>query len=226
MFWSGLPGIIITYPALFTAPPANHDVWLNALGAMLLSPLLLLPLLALARRFPQQTLVQYCQALLGPMGKIIGLLYIWFFVHLGAIYLRQFTELFTSVTMPETPPVVFSVAMAVLAAVAVRSGLEVIGRMVELIGPFVFFSVSLVVLLLAKDVRLENLLPVMEKGFLPNLYGSIAVVLRYVEIVFLAMISPYLSEPSKRNQAAILGIAIITFFRFSLRWQCLACLRK
>lgn len=84
--------------------------------------------------------------------------------------------------------------------------------MVELIGPFVFFSVSLVVLLLAKDDRLENLLPVMEKGFLPNLYGSIAVVLRYVEIVFLAMISPYLNEPSKRNQAAILGIAIITFF--------------
>lgn len=131
--------LIITYPVLFSLPPANHDVWLNALGAMLLFPLLLLPLLALARRFPQQTLVQYCQALLGPMGKIIGLLYIWFFVHLGAIYLRQFTELFTSVTMPETPPVVFSVAMAVLAAAAVRSGLEVIGRMVELIGPFVFF---------------------------------------------------------------------------------------
>jgi len=203
--------VITAYPAPFQTPPANHDVWLNAPGAMLIALLILLPLLILDRRFPGQTIVQYGVTLLGPAGKVIGLLYIWFFVQMSAVYLRQFTEVLVAV-MPETPPLAFSIPMAILAVLAVRNGLEVIGRTAEFIAPVLLLTLTAFLVLLARDMDLKNMLPFMEKGFLTTLYGSFTIAVRYVEILFLAMVVPFLNIKKDLGKAALSGLVVVTFF--------------
>lgn len=200
----------ITYIPGLTAPPFGHDILLTNPVIMVISWLLAAPLLFLARRFPGQTLVEYSVTLLGPAGKVIGLLYIWFFLHASAIFLRQFSEFFINAIMPETPLLVFILAMALLAAAAARNGLEVISRTGEIIGPLVIFSIILIFFFLLKDLDPGNFLPFLDMGPLPILYGSVTISLAAPELLFLAMAAPFLNRKRELGKAALASILTFT----------------
>lgn len=181
-------------PAL-TAPPANQDVWLAELLAWPFMMILSLPALALALRFPQEGLIKCCLSVLGKVGAAIGLLYVWLFLHIGATSLRYLGEFMTTVPMPETPILVFTLAIALVAASAVRNGLEVIGRLADAIVPLTLIGVLLVLVLVVNEADMKALAPILEKGWGPVALGSFITAARLNEQLVLAMLVPYLTEP-------------------------------
>ncbi|MFZ5631568.1 MAG: GerAB/ArcD/ProY family transporter [Bacillota bacterium] len=200
---------VVFLPAI-SARIAGRDAWLTPLLATAPGIYLALVISALGRRFPGQTLIQYLQSVLGSWpGKITGLFYLFFFLHTNGVIIREFSELMVTMVMPRTPPVVFHVTILLLCAWAVRGGLEVLARTVEVIFPLMLFIFAAAVLLTVKDMHLENLLPVLENGFKPVIRASLDPIGWRGEIILLAMFLPCLDRPGEGGRCAVAAVVII-----------------
>ncbi|MHB9143963.1 MAG: GerAB/ArcD/ProY family transporter [Symbiobacteriia bacterium] len=196
---------------LQVAPAVKRDAWLALLLGDGLGILMAFVYTALLARFPGQTLVEIAPRLLGPwLGKTVGLLYVWFFLHLGALVLRNSWEFLTATVLKRTPPLATALVLALLMWYAVRGGLEVLARTAETVVPAMILLPTLFSLLLPGHGHLRNLLPMLEAGWLPLLKGSLQVATFPAgEVVVFAMLLPYMRPEAPRRRVVTAGIAAI-----------------
>jgi len=188
--------IAFTYVPAINYPPQNQDVWLATAFALPLVLLFSTPSLLLALWFPKESLIQCSRTLLGKAGLLVGILYVWIFFHTGAIALRQFGEFMASVPMAETPLLVFILSIIVIVASLARNGLEVMGRMADIITPVALGTILIVVALVAKEADIKALSPVLEAGIAPVLYGAFTIsTLSIDNMLIVSMVIPYLNKP-------------------------------
>ena len=136
------------------------QVWLVALGIDVIAAVVLY---ILGRRYPNQTMFEYSESILGKyMGKLAGIIFALFFMVMGSIMLRVLGDFLTTTLMPETPIVAFEIIFLLVSAYAVKSGLEVVARLSELIGPVLILSLLAVDLFNVKWVQLERLQPMFQ----------------------------------------------------------------
>jgi spore germination protein KB len=204
--------ITITYLPGLIEPPENQDQWIAELLFLPVQVIFALPIYLLWKRFPNQTIIQYSQSLIGKLGKFIGILIIWYFLHSTAIFIGQFSLFMTSAVMPETPNLFLSSTLVLGCAYAVYKGLEVISRLSELFAPIVMIAIITVFFLLAKDMNLKILTPVLEKGIIPIAQGSIIYSSRSLEVLGLAMLLPYLNNHHKTKTVFVVSFALISIF--------------
>lgn len=202
--------LTLAYLPFFETPPKNQDLWIAVLLSFPLHILLSLPSFFLARRFSNQTIIQTSEEVLGKAGKIIGSLYVWVFLHRTAIVLREFGEFLTAVPYPSTPIIVFIGSMAIISAYAVSKGLETIMRFSEVAFPLVIISITLVLILLTKDMDFQNLQPVFSEGFTPILLGSFIISSRTFEISFILMLIPFINRKKQVAKSLIIAFFIIS----------------
>lgn len=197
-----LPGI--------TAQAAGRDSWMAPLLTTLPGIYLALVLTALGGRFPGQTLIQYLQPVLGSWpGRAAGLLYLFFFLHTNSLIIREFGELMSAIVLPRTPLMVVQLLILLLCAWAVRQGLEVLARTIELTLPLIIFLFTVTILLVARDMHFSNLLPVLDKGLGPVIMASLPPTGWRGEIILLAMILPSLARPEAARRCALLAVLLI-----------------
>lgn len=201
------------FPAL-DSPPGNQDVWLSVLLSIPVHLSLSVPVYLLWKRFPNLSLIEYCQTILGKAGKLIGLLYVLYFLHALSVFLYQWSAFFTTAIMPETPVLFILVFLLPFCAYAVHKGIEVVSRLAEFFSPLVFGGIMISFLLLAKDMDLKVFMPFMEKSFLSILFGAVVIALRTSEILVLAMLLPYL----KTNKAKVKLVFLSTFSIVAFFW--------
>ncbi|HYF77139.1 MAG TPA: endospore germination permease [Symbiobacteriaceae bacterium] len=140
--------------------PAKQAAWIATLlgGAGGLGIAFIYTRLAL--RFPGQGITGYSRLALGPWaGSLVGLLYIWYGFHLGALVLRNFGEFFLTALLPATPLSVIILTLMLLCAFGVRHGLEPVARSAHVLVPLVLMMAILAVILVAKEARLQHLQP-------------------------------------------------------------------
>lgn len=206
--------IIVTltyYPGL-TSPPANQDMWLQLILSLPIMLLISVPVYFLWKKYPNQSIIQYSQVIAGKAGKIIGALYVWFFLHFTMIILYQYGNFVTTAVMPETPLLFFVITMVLFSVYAARNGLEVICRLSELLTPVIMISIIIIALLLTKDMDFKTLTPVLEKGWGPVFHGAIDTGVRTGEILGLAMILPYLNDTQKVKRVFLFSTTLIVIF--------------
>lgn len=203
-------------PSLTTAL-AGRDSWLTVTLAILASLPLGLLAVWLGRRFPQQTLVQYSSTLLGkPLGFLAGLLYIWFFVHIASLVIRESAVGFNLSVLPKTPPIVLIGILALLAAVTARGGLEVIGRLAESSFVFIVFFTLLTLFLPINLAHFERLQPFLARGISRVFTAALIPLGLLGEIVAVNMALPYLTKPEKATRTLLYtvltsGVFILLF---------------
>ncbi|MHB1125612.1 MAG: GerAB/ArcD/ProY family transporter [Bacillota bacterium] len=201
---------ILFVPALTTAE-AERDGWISLMFlATFFGILVVLVSTALSLRFPGLTLIEFLPRLLGTVpGKALGLFYVFTIVIVGSRIAREFADFMVTAFMPETPKVVFIGVLLLLAASAVRNGLEVIGRMSEFLFTIFVVSFLFIILLLIPDIRLENMFPVLDEGFKPVIRAALPASAFRGELVLLLMFLPYINRPEKGRKVAVLATLII-----------------
>lgn len=177
---------------------AGRDVWISMILAAPMSLVAMGLILYLGKKHKGKSLIEYMQTLLGRLpGRMLGLLYIWFFLQSAAMVLRDIGELFTNTVMIETPILALIIAVSVIVIVVVRGGSEAIGRMAELILPIVLISILFMSILILPEVDLRNFLPVMANGMTPVLISALYALSRQTELLILAMTLPYVANYTK-----------------------------
>ncbi|MFZ5824689.1 MAG: GerAB/ArcD/ProY family transporter [Bacillota bacterium] len=124
--------MLTTYAPILTGAPATRDAWISAWLAAGTAFLIALVPYHLLARFPGRTLFTVNMKVLGPwVGRAVNLIYALLFLHLGAIALHVFTEVFLLTMLPDTPALAISLLMILLVLSGVLGGMEVLGRLAD-----------------------------------------------------------------------------------------------
>ncbi|MBL0386607.1 endospore germination permease [Tumebacillus sp. ITR2] len=145
------------------AASAKQDAWIVALLSTGSGLFLTLLYHSLYAKFPGREYVEILQATLGVwLGRLMASLYLLAFLYVAGRVLRDFGELVTSFILPRTPMLVVLVCMLLLVYYGLRSGLEVVGRMAELMFFLfcLFLLVQSVLMMGSKMSNFEFLLPI------------------------------------------------------------------
>src|SRR5690606_12732922 len=130
----GLPGI--------TAKYAATDFWISPIIASLIGYVTVYSACKLHQLYPQQTVIQFGEQIIGKLaGKLIGFLFLFFYIQITGVIVREYAEFLTESFLIETPIKVIMASMIGLCAFAVRGGIEVLGRISTFFSPLFLFPI-------------------------------------------------------------------------------------
>lgn len=198
---------ILVIPSI-VASEAEQDGWVSGIFSVAIGPLLVVFLYdALRKCYPDLTLVEYSQKILGRwLGIAISLLFISYFFITTATYLREIGDFMTSHIIPETPIQVIMFLFMSIVLMAARLGLEPLARSAEILFPFVVLFLSSLMIFLLPEIQFQNLQPVLEGGLKPVIRGSISfIVLPFMEPVAVLMILPFVSQKDRIRKSLFVG---------------------
>ncbi|WP_163580405.1 GerAB/ArcD/ProY family transporter [Gracilibacillus saliphilus] len=209
----GVASITVTGHLLFIPVIINHagrDSWISLLFAIIPAVLIGFVIALLAQRYPEQSLIEYSQTILGKwIGKIIAIIFLFYFFHEASLSLRGFSEFYNSAITPRTPLMIYLVAMLILATYAIRNRLEILARTNQ---TFLILMIPIGILasfLTHKDKDYQNLLPILEDGFSPVVMGAFNITSLYSSFIVLAMVFPFVSNKKKLKRFSILTMLIL-----------------
>lgn len=189
---------------------AGPGVWISGgpigtLTGILVSIIILL----LAKKFPDKDPIEISGLIFGKIGRFIfGLLFTFLFMEIAFLALRELGEFIKDLILPRTPLFVILFFTIFVSIYAVRSGLEVLGRMADFIMPITIISLLLILLYIVRAAELKSFTPILDKGWEGIFRGSIGPSLWYSEIFLGAMFLPAIKQKNKK--AACFFIPLFT----------------
>lgn len=163
----------------------------------------------LGQRFPQQTIIQYSQELIGKWPARLGaVLIIVFFGELTALASREFGEVVVTSVLKKTPLDVTVIVMLLMAAMSTRSSVTTFAYIHQFYVPFIMFPGLLIIALSLKNANSLYLQPLWgqdmhqvtrELGTITSLFNGAFV---------MTMVIPAMRNPPRAVKAAIWGMII------------------
>lgn len=191
----------------------KQDAWFPLLIIATLYGLMVVWLTTkLALRFEGKAFGEYTRLILGNwLSRVVGLLYLLYLMFVILVIVREFGSFLSAAFMPETPLVVFSSTLLLLAAFAATGGIEVIARLNQFLLPLAIFSLALTFTFILKDVDLLNLLPILDHDLITLLQASAVPSAFRGEVFILMWLVYHLKKPkesTKKGAAAVIFLGI------------------
>ncbi len=189
---------------------AKSDIWLAVLIAIGMA----IPVLTLYARLhyllPGMDLFDILQYGFGSViGRITGLIYVWFAFHLGSRVLRNFGEFIITVGLEETPQLLPISILAILCLWCVKEGLEVLGRFSNFFTRFVVIMVLGTSLLLLTEVDFSNLSPFLYHGMAPVTTAAFKILtFPFTETVIFTMVFSNFQKKSSPYKIYLIGLIL------------------
>lgn len=204
--------IVISFLPVLTTAQARQDAWLATVITFFSSAVFLYLIGRLALVFPDKTIIQYSQELLGKWpGTLLGFFYPGLFLFIGATDLRIYGEVLRSIFIPETPLIVILGSMVIVAFMVVYAGLESLGRMADLIFPVFTLATIFTLFFSIVGADFSNLQPVLYQGWRPVLIAAITPTAIAAQYAHLAMLVPSTVEPRKTLSVALGSLLSASF---------------
>lgn len=165
-------------------------------------------------KHPEDTFVGYSKKILGPyIGWLFGAMVFLAIMNLTVLTIRLSGITYIVAGYTKTPIIIFSGVTVFLAVWILKEGIEVLGRVAEILYIPLVLSIILLSLSVLNKVELDNLLPVLAFGPEPVLKGAVLAFSTGVEHVFLTgLLISMLQDLNKKVYAAHLyGVFIGSF---------------
>lgn len=191
----GLATTDILVPSII-ATLSGRDAWLTVLLSTIWASLIVALSFYLAGRIGERTLIQYSLDVLGRWaGGLVALFFIGFLLFQAALTIRSFRTFMLTVFYEKTPVIFMELVMVLVIILAVRTGLELISRLNELLLPVGVAILFLVGILGVWELDLAEFQPVLEAGFAPVMSGSLRLVVYLAQgaLIYL-MLYPYIKR--------------------------------
>ncbi|HJV44719.1 MAG TPA: endospore germination permease [Bacillota bacterium] len=197
--------------------PDPKNAWLSAIlsgiGGMIITYLFVV----LSRKYPDQTLIQIFETIFGKwLGALFSIIYLYFFLNIASVIVREFAEVLNTALMPETPVSIFIVYVMVAVIFAVFRGLEAIIRTNAITLPISLISLVVILCLLVKTYHPELILPILEDGIKPVVRGSLVPLSLFGEVILLPMLYPYVQDKENVLRYSMLAQIISIFILLGL----------
>ncbi|MCT4607122.1 MAG: spore germination protein [Marinisporobacter sp.] len=192
------------------AEEVGPDGWVVLLLGSVIAFIVGRLMVVLMQKFPQETIIEVNSSLMGkPLGTIIS---IGFFIHciiFAAIEVRVSGEITKEYLLLNTPIEVLMIALLIGAVYLVRSGIEPIGRMAQIILPVVTIIAIVVILPVLPELDLTNLLPVL-KTPIHKIIGAISTVFfSFMGIELILLFSSFVIKPKNMKKYTSLAVVMV-----------------
>ncbi|MEA4828608.1 MAG: GerAB/ArcD/ProY family transporter, partial [Enterococcus thailandicus] len=141
-----------------------QDAWL----AVLMGGVVCLPLMWVYRElmvmFPGKNLLHIVDEVYGTvLGKILGVVYLWFFFTLAALNLTDLGALTQGTILERTPALALTLLCVLVASIAVRRGVRLVTRYSTLFTFTAIFITGISFLLVFSQMDMKNFLPMLDQ---------------------------------------------------------------
>ncbi|MFZ7944666.1 MULTISPECIES: GerAB/ArcD/ProY family transporter [Bacillaceae] len=192
---------------------AKQDAWIAMLLGLAGGLVLFLVYYQLYKYYPDLPFTSYVQKITGKwIGRLLGLLYIIYFLYCASRVLRDFGELLTTTIYFNTPLIVINSLMILTIIYGVHKGIEVIARVGELSFGIIYLMAiaGFSLILFSGIIHPEFLQPMLENGWKPVLITFIrgTITFPFGEMVVFIMLLPYIND-QKKVKAACMGGMIL-----------------
>ncbi|KIL39053.1 spore gernimation protein [Gordoniibacillus kamchatkensis] len=192
-----------------TAQYANNDLWLTGIVASLSGFLAIFVTTRLHELYPKQTIIESSEHIVGKIpGKMLGIAYFLFFMHVTGFISREYAEFVKGNFLFKTPIILIIASIVLLAALAVRGGVEMLARSAVIFTP-IFILPLFFLLLLIPDLDTGNLLPVLHRGFVPVLKGTATPQAWLSEFFLMTFLLPTLTCPDQGKKWGLISLIVI-----------------
>ncbi|PWW04768.1 spore germination protein KB [Paenibacillus cellulosilyticus] len=212
---------ILSVPSI-TMHYAGHDMWLSPIWGSLVGFIVIGISLGIYRLYPNMTIIQSSVKILGWLpGKVFGLAYLVYLPHLTGLIIREYGEFIVNNALPRTPLFIVMGTMVIVCSLNVRLGIEVVGRTSQIFVTIITALLLLTFLLLMKELKPEELLPVFEDGVLPSFLGSIAPAAWLSEYMVIAFLLPYVNHKRQLGKVMMGSLLFTTAIMIVTNLVCL-----
>jgi spore germination protein KB len=212
MFAAIISTALLLVPAI-TASTAKRDLWISPMWASIVGFITVYIAYKLNQYYPKKTIIEFSEDILGrTLGKIVGFVFILFFLHNTGIVIREFGEFIVGTFLSSTPISVIMGAMVLVCAFNVRGGVEVMGRSAQIFVPIVTLLYLAVIILLIPNFKINNMLPIMEHGLKPSIMGSLVPQAWFSEFILISFLLPCLSDREKGLKWGMISVLVVTLF--------------
>ncbi|MGG1661072.1 GerAB/ArcD/ProY family transporter [Brevibacillus sp. NRS-1366] len=191
------------------AKQASNDLWLSPIWASLIGFLSVYIVHRLHERFPQKTIIEQSELILGKtIGKLIGFFYFWFLLQINGYIVREYAD-FIAIFLVNTPLSVISAVLVLVCALAVGGGIEVVVRSAQFFFPFFLIPLLLMIVLVFPDMEPQNIFPILGNGVWPSLKGSITPQGWFSEVFLISYLLPFLVDKNKGRRAGMITVGLV-----------------
>jgi len=208
MIWGIIGNGIIFLPFLI-AQFVTRDAWLSA-ALFILSAAMSAGIAAyFVRMFPGQSLIQSFLVALGPwFGRLASVWFLlWLYISTCMIF-RNSVFLVEEAVLPLTPVYVVSAIMIVAIAYAAFMGVEVMGRLAEIVTPVSAIIVLVIGLLALKNLHFAQVTPILADGWTPVLKGAV-LPWRFSTEVLLCLMFPNVLKQTSHIARLLLTVGFV-----------------
>ncbi|MFC5704396.1 endospore germination permease [Cohnella faecalis] len=192
-----------------TAQYAFNDLWLTPIFASFAGFLTLFIALRLHKLYPGQTVIEYSVKIVGNIpGKLIGIVFFVYFIHETGVILRQYGDFVVGNFLFKTPILIVMSSTMLLSAIAVRGGAELLARSAMIFTPL-FICPMLFLLMLIPDLDVQHLFPILERGLVPVLKGTLTPQAWACEYFIVTFFLPCLSNPYNGGKWGALSLTAV-----------------
>lgn len=215
LFALGSAGLVL--PTAVTAI-AKQDAWISMLLAGPLNYLVVMIYLALADRFPNLSLAQYSEKVLGTWaGKAFTLTFVFFMLLLSALVLRNIADFISLSVLPITPEWFINVTFMVVIVYGVYLGIETIARTGEIIFGTGMFVMMILIFALCSEFDFHNFEPFLYEGLMRPVKGIYPILgFPIGEFVFLTAIFPLVKQEDRQKLRKHLKLAVTLISTMSI----------
>ncbi len=190
--------LIGTSTIILATPLAGRSGWLATLLALVPGVLALLMWWQLSLLWKKPLITGILEHLGPILGSALSLLYLLYFLLLASLITADVNFLSSVAVLPETPKLVFASGTLLLSALAIRGGLESIGRLAEILLPLIGLAIITGVILIIATPQLVNwnyLFPLVDEGWLQTIRASISIFcFPFGEVMIFTSILPFVLD--------------------------------
>lgn len=206
---STIIGVGVLPLPLFAVKAANTGAPLVTLLAVMIASIGLWLITKLGIRFPNQSIIQYSQSILGKWPAWIGnLLIIAFFAILTSLAAREFGEVVITSVLKKTPLEITVIVMLIIATLSTRNNITTFTYIHHFYLPLIVFPAVLIVALSLKNAQVVHLLPIWGNNPPEMLHGILIVASLFQGAFIYTMVIPAMRRPERAMTASLCGIAI------------------
>lgn len=205
------------------ASEAKQDAWIAVLFALAGGLILVTLYCSILKKYPGHNLFEIFEQI---SNRKIALfftgLYTLYFFYIAARVLRDFCELMKTAIFVITPIEFIALLFMFTIAYVIYLGIEVFGRTLEILSPYTFLLMFLLIffLYINQSVSLQNLRPVLAQGLIPIIKVAFPEVLTFpfgemvVFTVIMAGVSKFKYLTSVSIVSVLLSGITLSYFSF------------
>jgi spore germination protein len=205
--FSTIIGVGILALSLFAVRSGDSGGPLVTLSGIIIASLGLFFITLLGMRFPNKSIVEYSEEVIGKwLARVFSCIIILFFAFLAALASREFGEVIVTSVLTRTPLEVTVIVMLLLAAIYSRADITIFAYIHHFYFPVILFPGLIIVVLSLKNANIIYLLPIWGNEHNGLTLGILTMAALFQGFFVMTIVIPAMRRPEKALIASAAGM--------------------